>query len=1055
ISCRSPSAYSEIEVVLDDGTLQRRTVSLSTMPEAYYDDDQDDHPPSINGNTPSSNSSSSSTSSDTDAADASLTNLKQRTGSENLPFPQRWSSGWNRLKRRCQSYRQYLQITPEQRLVLKCSFAYFLASLFTFIPRLNAMVGHNRTSSHLIATATVFFNPAKTLGGMVEAAAYGWGYVIFALAICMGSMVTTDFFIDRHFIVTAHAISLMLWLAGATFAIAFLKAHWNKPPVATASSLCFIIIFIVVVREGSANKGDFDTTRIEQITTAVATGTLITVSSCILFWPVSAAKKLRKDLEATLMSYKVLLKLLTKTFLLDDDLPEFKANATLQKAIDSHRASFTALQKSLKEAKLEVAWNQEMRGRVPEYDRVVTSMQRLAQYVGGLKSSCGLQFELMNIKKTKKGFFRSRRSQGSAQGPNKAWNIKAGYRRRRLEDEMRRQKLMLSSPEDDAPEGWPLHRTPSTASGTPSTLHESSGYIHDYTDTRRDGGLIEFIQTIRQPLKSLAYTCKQTLLHLQLCFSTKGCIYADETAPSFETLKTNLTKAISLFEVSQRQAVERLHRHRLFHTQSDPGFPLPPTNIDVNDADSYAPGEEMFLVYFFVFNMIEFARELINLVEAVGQLAEKAKRRSSVWSWLKTWRSFTSSKQHRKVPLKGFIPNERHTVNTLHTPQPKTQWRRFFIRLWWFLSLFKTQKIRYATKATVATILLAVPAFLEFSGAWFREWRMEWALITLMVVMTPTVGGTNQVAVYRIFSTVLGCCSAMVLYLLFPGNMYILPLVTWLFSIPNFWIILNHKHGKFGQFTLLAYNLVMLNKYNDREADSIEVWRLALQRCLAILVGVLFGLVATAYIWPYEARVELRKGLSDFLLRLGWLYQELVSIYSRKPHARRSFFLLVDINAYAPEMKELPLEEQRRIVTRIFMDLELGLQRTLLDLHALLAQTPNEPRLKGAFPVDTYREMLRSCQNIVDKFLSIRTIILKDAWFDEVQRDFIAPISQENREMIGNVLLYFYLLASALRLKTPLPPYLPPARKAWQSLITRLRQLPVVQSKQMLEKDHI
>lgn len=30
---RSPSALSEIEVILDDGTTQKRTVSLSTLPE--------------------------------------------------------------------------------------------------------------------------------------------------------------------------------------------------------------------------------------------------------------------------------------------------------------------------------------------------------------------------------------------------------------------------------------------------------------------------------------------------------------------------------------------------------------------------------------------------------------------------------------------------------------------------------------------------------------------------------------------------------------------------------------------------------------------------------------------------------------------------------------------------------------------------------------------------------------------------------------------------------------------------------------------------------------
>ncbi|RCI02093.1 hypothetical protein CU098_001037, partial [Rhizopus stolonifer] len=879
------------------------------------------------------------------------------------------------------------QLTPEQRLVLKCSFAYMLGSLFTFIPALNSLIGNNRVSSHLVATATVFFNPAKSLGGMVEAACYGWGYVLFALVICIGSMLTTDFFVDRNMFVVAHLISLGFWLTGSTFIVSFLKAHWNKPPVATASSLCFIIIFIIVVREGSANLGDFDTTRIEQITTAVAIGTLVTISCCILFWPVSASKKLRNGLEATLASYKVLLKLLTKTFLLDDDLPEFKANHSLKKAIESHRASFNSLQKSLQEAKLEVIWNDEVRGCTREYDAVVKNMQRLAQSMDGLRSSCGLQFELMqqdqtgqvssssfsslaSIQKKRKINKQSRKKRNKHKHTKATWNIKADHHRRKFEGEIKRQKHHYDLTKEQA--------------------------YHSEEDNE-DDTLIEFIHTIRQPLKSLAYTCKQTIYHLQMGFSGTQ----SPARPSDETLKTNLIKAIALFEVSQRQAVKRLNYHRAQYHQDS----------------SYIPQENVFLVYFFVFNMIEFARGLITLVESVQALSDAKQKK----------RSF------------AFVPNERHKMDTLHTPIPKTKWRQMVLKVWRISSLFKLQKVRYATKATIAVILLALPAFTDSIGPWFREWRMEWALITLMVVMTTTVGGTNLVAIYRIFSTALGCFVAMCLYLLFPGNMYILIFGTWLFSIPNFWIILNHKHGKFGQFTLLAYNLVMLNKYNDRDTNRVQATQLALQRCVSIFVGVIFGLFATAYVWPYEARVELRKGVSDFLLKLAWLYKKLVSVYSEKPQDSD------------PQQLQLAREQK----SQALMDLELGLQRALLELQELLKQTPNEPRLKGAFPVSTYSDMLASLQNITDKFAAMRAVILKDAWFEQVQRDFIVPVSQERREMVGNILLYFYILASAMKLKTPLPPYLPPARKAWESLILRLRQLPVVQSKKLLEKDHI
>ncbi|KAI8887178.1 hypothetical protein K501DRAFT_242906 [Backusella circina FSU 941] len=992
----SPSVFSEIDVVLDDGTLQKRTVSLSTIPDHYFDEEYQDESshdtmdasaPLLKNNTTSSKNknynsipydeegSGSPTSNESDSDGSFFSSPKQHYKPVNAT-PNRIS-----ILSRIRSYVSYMELSPQQRVVLKCSFAYCLGSLFTFIPALNALIGHNHVSSHYVATATVFFNPAKTLGAMMEASLYGWGYAIFALVICLGSMLTTDFLFDQNMLLTAHVLSLGFWLAGSTFIVAFLKAHWNKPPVATASSLCFIILFVILVREGSSNRGDFDTTRIEQIVSAVAAGTLITVTCCILFWPVSASKKLKKDLEATLLSYKVLLKLLTKTFLLDDDLPEFKANKTLQNAIDSHRASFINLQKSLNEAKFEAVWNSDIRGCTGEYDAIVKSMERLAQSVGGLKSSCGLQFELLNQDQQASG--KRRLLKNAIKDEKEIWSITADHHRRKLEDELKRQRSMRQY----------------SSNSTDST-----------PDEPEDSTLIEFIKSIQQPLKSLAYTCKQTIVHLKKEFSDKP-----RTGPNNETLKNNLVKAIALFEVSKGQAVERLNRCRKHH-------------------HDYIPKEDAFLVYFFVFNIIEFAQELMCLVEAVQALAEAKEKKHGFFEFI--FQSF-SKKRAKSSKASSFVPNERNTFNTLHTPIPKTKWRQLVLRVWRTFSLFKLQKVRYATKACVATVILATPAFLKSTGDWFREWRMEWALITLMVVMTPTLGQTNLVAIYRIFSTILGCFVAATLYLLFPDNTYVLIFCTWLFSIPNFWIILHHKHGKFGQFTLLAYNLVMLNMFNDRETHAINVTHLALQRCLSILVGVVFGLFVTAYIWPYEARVELRKGVSDFLLRLAWLYQSLVSFYSKRPKGQTEAAL------------------QRQQSSQFFMDYELQLQRTLLELQELLNQTPNEPRLKGAFPVATYRSILASCQNITDKFSTMRSVILKDEWFEQVQDDFIMPVSQERKEMVGNVLLYLYTLASALRLKTPLPPYLPPARQAWESLISRLRQLPVVKSKELVQKDHI
>ncbi|KAI9323263.1 Fusaric acid resistance protein-like-domain-containing protein [Dichotomocladium elegans] len=988
----SPSLASEIDVVLDDGSLDRRRVSLTSLNEA-----QEEwtpllagkyHPLYLEHRSPATSDSSSSGDDDDSSSDESDRQSVTNT-------TKRW---WKAVAH------GVFENECWQR-VLKCSFAYFIASLFTFVPVLNAFIGHNRTSSHLVATATVFFNPAKTLGGMVEAAAYGWGYVLFALTICLGSMVTTDYFVDRNLYQVAHAMSLLVWLAGASWTISFFKAHWNKPPVATASSLCFIIIFIIVVREGSANKGDFDLTRIREISSAVATGTVITVLCCLIFWPRSAVTKLRKDIDSTLVSYRILLKLLTKTFLLDNDLPEFEANRDLQSAIELHRASFTALQKSLQEAKLEMYFRRDSHTRIDKYEEIIGCMHRLAQYVGGLRSSCGLQFE--HISRTKPNrramsasLHKSGKRSHSADGGT--WNVRAGFHRRRLQDEMRRQKTMILD---------------NNLAGRTREQHQ---------EPLGGASLIEFIHTIRQPLKSLAFTCKRTIYQLQEDF---GATYTARKTIPRQKLKSNMIKAIDLFEAAERKAVARLYRGHHVGIISD------------SSSSTFVPSEDTLLVYFFLFNMLEFARELMQLVEAVDHLSH-AHDEPSLSRWHISFSGETRNKREEKV---RFIPNERHMHDTLHTPIPKTPWRHTLWRVWMFAQRLRQQKVRYATKAMVSAILLATPAFLESTGAWFREWRMEWALITLMVVMTPTVGGTNLVAIYRIFSTILGVSAATIFYRVFPANIYVLPVLTWLFSIPNFWVILNHKHGKFGQFTLLAYNLVMLNKYNDRETNRIEVEDLALQRFIAIMVGVVVGFISTSYFWPYEARVELRKGLSDLLIQLGWVYRRLVSTYS----AYDGFSV--------PEGRLVPLThaQEKEIAKQSFMDLELDIQRKLTELSGLLAQAPNEFRLKGPFPTEKYQQMLRSCRNIADKFLAMRTVIFKDAWIENVHQDFILPVSRQRREMAGNILLYFYLLASALRLKTPLPPQLPPARAAWKTLLQALKELPIGKSKHLLENDHV
>jgi hypothetical protein len=64
---------------------------------------------------------------------------------------------------------------------------------------------------------------------------------------------------------------------------------------------------------------------------------------------------------------------------------------------------------------------------------------------------------------------------------------------------------------------------------------------------------------------------------------------------------------------------------------------------------------------------------------------------------------------------------------------------------------------------------------------------------------------------------------------------------------------------------------------------DLDVVEIAFHRFIAVVFGVVFGVLIQTWIWPFEARRELRKELSTFFLNASYLYERLVRIYSAPP----------------------------------------------------------------------------------------------------------------------------------------------------------------------------
>ncbi|CAL1706087.1 unnamed protein product [Somion occarium] len=958
------------------------------------------------------------------------------------------------------------QLTPLQRNILKCSIAYFIGSLFTFSPYLSGFIADVTSygpgesepspSGHMVATVAVYFNPAKTVGGMMDADTFCLMGLLYATFVSLSSMGMFWFFEVRAGWEWLADSLVVIWIGIGMSLVAWMKVWMAKPTFNTACSMTAIILFVVVVREGGVET-------LLQVAFIVVVGSIISNVVCYTLWPQHATRNLQGTMTKTLDSFSTLLTMIIQTFLLEEQQVFQPSQEKIQKAIESHQASFTALKKNLAEAQSERWFGGP--GKPPAvrsptnlgqaYEDAVDSLNRLGQHLNGLRSGTSLQFELIQANKNGKLVLK-----------NRSINRLSNSLTANLSGTNSRGKSVNHD-----------------GQGSAASQTEEDLVLQAAADTFGD-----LLEDLDSPLKSLSSTCSSTLKRLREAFVEPHQVGKREAIgpEEFNDLAESIDRALFQFESTSNHAILRLYRKGTGGTAGTASSRMSVVSslTDTDGSDS----ENIFLVYFFIFTLQEFAKELVSLVDAMGRICSIQRAEAEQRSW---WASLirpitlvcnklvtkTRSSGSRPRLEKGllrrrlstmFAPESRantvsfpkvkpHAPNTILTParEDLSYWGRFKQSLWALGDRLKEPDMRYAFKTGMALAVLAAPAFFDSTRPIFTEYRGEWALISFFVVMSPTIGGTNFLAVHRVLGTFLGAVTAAFIWTLFPENPYALCAFGFFYSIPCFYYIVSTpQYATSARFVLLTYNLTCLYCYNVRQKD-VSVIEVAYHRFVAVTVGVIWASIVSRYWWPTEARRELSKALGDFCLNMGWLYTRLVAFNSFDNES--GFPRIEEDETPTEETSLLTRSTNRHLNESIvnFMAMELHLQIKLIELQGLLSQTQHEPRLKGPFPVKLYRSILTSLQTILDKLHSMRCVTSREEWHTTVRKDFIIPVNRQRRDMVGNVILYFSTLAAAFRLKSPLPPYLPPAEESRQRLVDAIRQLDVIKNRSVKGSRHL
>ena len=872
--------------------------------------------------------------------------------------------------------------------VLKCSLAYLLGSMATFVPFLSRLFGQ-QDSKHLVATITVYFHPARSLGSMFDALILAFSAFLYTAFISVTSMGISVLLGDTlHRMVLAHTIVLFFFVGGGLGFIGWFKVRMNDPLVNVACSLASLSLITVLTKEGAVQAADFSFRKIAQILNMIIAGVFAVMLVSIFIFPISARQRLKEDFVEVTDGLSEMLALVTNSFITGDE--QELENQEFRKASERHRKAFGRLAQNLKESKYEhYFFGTEREHRIE--GKLVHCIQRLTQSIGGLRSAATMQFTIIKQPALKLGHPKSRNfsSFGSTITTPSFATAQPG---RTFSGDVEGSMLasIAETPEEE------LTETDATQMRKPpkNGLFPSPSEIFEL-----------FISHLGPSMRSLAYTLKEILEDLPF---DPEANYAITTNPRFGT---SLDRALDLYRDARASALKVVYDKK----DMDRNRPL---EVEADWEETAAS------CGYFSSSLEEVAKQMQEYLEILDEMQLELEEMPAgrTWSWMKFWH-ITRNRFSRADLDPDLAPLLDHTEDLDHNwrmPQRKmadyivpearqsVYKQKLFRSVYEALSFMRRDDIKFAIKVGFGAVIYALPAFIDATRPTYTHWRGEWGLLSYMLVCSMTIGASNTTGYSRFLGTCVGAILAILAWVTSNGNAYAMACFGFLMAYWTAYIIVGKGKGPMGRFIMLTYNLSALYAYSlsvDDEAgdDGDEedtnrrplIIAITIHRVVAVLTGCVWGLIVTRLVWPISAREKLRDGLSLLWLRMGVIWRRDPLSVFMEPAERRT------------ESDYMNLRE------------EMEFSRFLAQLKGLVDAAKSEFELRGPFPAPNYNRILDSTQRMLDAFHAMNAVILKDPKATEGEERLLRQTIKERKQLCARIGHLFGVMASSMKMQYP------------------------------------
>ncbi|KAG6006786.1 hypothetical protein E4U21_006677 [Claviceps maximensis] len=934
---------------------------------------------------------------------------------------------------RCKSLWLWLD-SRDGHQVLKCTLAYLLGSTATFWPVLSDFLGH-RDGKHIVATLTVYFHPARTVGSMLEAVLIAVAAVAYAEMVCVLSMAAgIASRTSTGSVVPAHAVVLIIFVGGGLGFVGWIKQRLNQPLVNVACTLASMAIITVITKEQSVQDGYFSGDKIVQVIKMLAVGIVFSATVNLLVWRLSARRMLRESVVTASICMGDRLSFVTRGFLngTDDefDSPEYAQSRR------RYEAAYAEMSKNLQEAKLE----HYVMGREKIYKldkRLFQSVEAVQQAIGGLRSSLSTQIALLNELPPTSPHHHVEAASKPSHGTTSPTLSFPTPKLRRVTSLLLHgtgdDLSVIDEDEDDDNDQDPRLRlvSKSEPSLDKTALFRTPADIFSL-----------FITMLGPSLKSLAYTLSETLRE-----SPFGDDPVSEVRVN-EQLRESLRDALNLFNHAKSNALQELYK-----------------TIELGRSRSVAIQADIEEVAaacgHFSFSLRAVADEMYAYLNVLEELQHATETYSRSWEWLKFWKRmplFSSSSQKLTTPddpacesllqnkkkkdrekeaqavrglkksavPKGIPDSMKKRRDSFHwdaAPSASSFQRVLSQRVLSAMRFLVREDILFGIKVGIGAVLWAQFAFIPQTRPMYQHWRGEWGLLSYMIVVAMTTGASNTTSTSRLIGTTIGAACACLAWLVSQGNAYLLAFFGSLMALWNFYMILIVKNGPLGRIALLAYNVIVLYAYslsqNVDDDDDDEgglnplIFNITYHRVVAVVLGIIWGMVVCRLLWPISARNKFKEGLSVLYLQLGLMWK------------RGPLSILVSSNNTLEYIRE---GEQ------------VALQRYAYKLETLRDSAKSEFELRGPFPNGPYSRIMYSTKHILDSFYAMRLLIHRHENVSDGERALLLFTRDERVRLCRRICHVLQVLASCIMLEFPLTDAIPTIDFAKDQLLGRIHQ---------------